>query len=244
MELRRSKDNLHNHRIMREVNKVYINIHGHRQANNIQEWVMMNLMAKDYPPDDIENGFYSVGFHPYNVGRVDEEDTINKVKLSTENLNVFAIGEIGLDKSIEAPLEDQMRIFKLQVEIAEYADLPVILHVVRAFNEMIEFMKAYRPSVPMIIHGYNGSAQMAETLIKTGFLLSFGEAIAGDHSKIVESLLAVPPEKLFLETDEGDLDIREIYHFAAEVKGITMDQLRIQIFENARTHLPRFADLF
>lgn len=229
---------------MQEVNKIYVNIHGHRQANNIQEWVMMNLMAKDYPPEDIDHGYYSVGFHPYNVGKVDEEDTISKVKLATENPHVFAIGEIGLDKSIEASMEDQMRVFEAQVEIAEYADLPVILHVVRSFNEMVEFMKVQKPVVPMIIHGYNGSCQMAETLVKEGYLISFGEAIAGDHSKVVESLLSVPVEKLFLETDEGDLDIREIYHFAAEVKGISMDHLRIQIFENARANLSRFADLF
>ena len=229
---------------MKNSNKIFINIHGHRHANNIQEWVMMNLMAKDYPPDDIENGYYSVGLHPYNVGKVDDEATLNKVKLATENLNVFAIGEIGLDKSIKAPLEHQMRVFKSQVEIAEYADLPVILHAVNAFNELVEFMKAHKPVVPMIIHGYNGSSQMAETLIDSGFLISFGEAIANDHSKIVESLLTVPVEKMFLETDEGDLDIREIYHFAAEVKGISMDHLRVQIFENAKTHLTRFADLF
>ena len=228
---------------MQEGDKIFINIHGHRKANNIQEWVMMNLMAKDYPPDDIENGYYSVGYHPYNVGKVDDEDTLNKVKLATENLNVFAIGEIGLDKTIEASLEQQMRVFKSQVEIAEYTDLPVILHVVRAFNEMVEFMKVQKPVVPMIIHGYKGSAQMAEILIREGFLISFGEAIAREHSKIVESLVAVPVEKLFLETDEGDLDIREIYHFAAEVKGISEEHLRVQIFENAKTYLSRFADL-
>jgi TatD DNase family protein len=225
-------------------NKTYINIHGHRQANNIQEWVMMNLMARDYPPDDIENGFYSVGFHPYNVGKVDVEDTINKVRLSTENPRVFAVGEIGLDKSIEAPLADQHAIFEAQVEIAEFADLPVVLHVVKAFNEVIEFAKAHRPSVPMIIHGFNGSPQMAESLLNTGFLISFGEAIAREHSRIVESLVLVPADKLFLETDEGDLDIREIYHFAAEVKGMTVDQLRKQIFDNARNNLSRFAGLF
>lgn len=229
---------------MQEADKIFINIHGHRKANNIQEWVMMNLMAKDYPPDDIENGYYSVGYHPYNIGKVDEEDTLNKVKLATENLNVFAIGEIGLDKTIEASLEQQMRVFKSQVEIAEYADLPIILHVVRAFNEMVEFMKVQKPVVPMIIHGYNGSAQMAEILIKEGFLISFGESIAKEHSKIVESLVAVPVDKLFLETDEGDLDIREIYHFAAEVKGLSEEHLRVQIFENAKTYLTRFADLF
>lgn len=229
---------------MQEVNKVFINIHGHRQANNIQEWVMMNLMARDYPPEDIESGFYSVGFHPYNVGLVDEEDTLNKVRLSTENLNVFAIGEIGLDKSIKAPLDLQMKIFEAQVEIAEFSDLPVILHVVRAFNEIVEFVKAHKPVVPMIIHGYNGSPQMAETLLREGLLISFGEAIARENSKIIDALKVVPVETLFLETDEGELDIREIYHTAAELKGVTMDHLRIQIFENAKTHLSRFADLY
>jgi TatD DNase family protein len=204
---------------------------------------MMNLMAREYPPDDIENGFYSVGFHPYNVGKVDVEDTINKVRLATENPRVFAVGEIGLDKSIEAPMDAQQRIFEAQVDIAEFADLPVVLHVVKAFNEVIEFAKVHRPAVPMIIHGYNGSPQMAEALLKAGFMISFGEAIAKEHSKIVESLLLVPADRLFLETDEGDLDIREIYHFASEVKGIPEDQLRKQIFENARNTLSRFDGL-
>jgi TatD DNase family protein len=229
---------------MQKEGKLYINIHGHRQANNIQEWVMMNLFAREYPPDDIEYGTYSVGFHPYNIGKADEEETLNKVRLATENLNVFAIGEIGLDKSISVPLEVQQRIFEKQVEIAEFADLPVILHVVRAFNEMIEFMNVHRPSVPMIIHGYNGSREMAGALVKAGFLVSFGEAIAREHSKIVEALLEVPVEKMFLETDEGDLDIREIYQVAAEVKGLTLDELRLRIVENAKTYLPRFAALF
>lgn len=224
--------------------KLFVNIHGHRQANNIQEWVMMNLMAKDFPPEDIENGAYSVGFHPYNVGKVDEETTLSAVQLATQHHNVFAIGEIGLDKSIDVPFDVQQRVLARQVEIAESAKLPVILHVVRAFNEMIEFMKAKAPKVPMIIHGYNGGREMADELIKNGFLISFGEAIAREHSKIIEALLSVPLDKMFLETDEGDLDIREIYATAAEVKGVGIDQMREQIVKNARASLPGFAALF
>jgi len=229
---------------MKKANKIYINIHGHRQANNIQEWVMMNLMAKDYPPEDIESGYYSVGFHPYNVGKVDDEETLSKVKLSTENTNVFAIGEIGLDKSIEAPLDHQRRIFEAQVDIAEYADMPVVLHVVRAYNEIINFMKVHQPVVPMIIHGFNGNEQMAESLLKAGFLISFGETIARNGSRAIEALKRVPVEKMFLETDEGELDIREIYQIAADLKGIAIDHLRVQIFENAKTNLARFSDIY
>lgn len=226
--------------IMGAIQSRYINIHGHRQADNIEEWVMMNLMAKDFPPEDIENGYYSVGFHPYNVGRVDEEETLEKVRKAVEHPRILAIGEIGLDKSIEAELEHQMRIFEKQVEIAEAAKLPIILHVVRAFNEIISFMKTHKPQVPMIIHGYNGGVQMAQDLVEADFLISFGQAITGEHSKIIEALQVVPLEKIFLETDEGDMDIRELYQFAAEVKGVSLDHLRIQIFENARTYLNRF----
>ena len=225
---------------MKSDQKIFINIHGHRQANNIQEWVMMNLLAREFPPEDIDHGYYSVGFHPYNVGKVNEKETLEKVQHATEHPRVFAVGEIGLDKSIDTPFDDQMRIFEKQVEIAESVNLPVVLHVVRSFNEIIGFAKSHQPMVPMIIHGYNGSAEMAEDLVKAGFLISFGEAITGEHSKIVEALQKVPVEKLFLETDEGDMDIREIYHFAAEVKEVSVDHLRVQIFENARTHLSRF----
>lgn len=220
--------------------KRYINIHGHRQASSIDEWVMMNLMAKDFPPDDIENGYYSVGFHPYNLEKADELETLDKVQRAVEHPRVLAVGEIGLDKSIEVPMEKQMRIFEKQVAIAESANLPVVLHVVRAFNEMVGFMKAQQPVVPMIIHGYNGSPQMAEELVKAGFLISFGEAITGEHSKIAEALQRVPVEKMFLETDEGDMDIRELYQFAAVIKGVSEDHLRLQMYENARTHLTRF----
>ena len=103
---------------------IYINIHGHRAANTINEWVLRNMFAQDYPPEDVEFGNYSVGLHPYHVGKVDEEDALNKVRLATENLHVFAIGEIGLDKSIDTPLNRQMQVFESQVEIAEFAELP------------------------------------------------------------------------------------------------------------------------
>lgn len=219
--------------------KRYINIHGHRQSNTIEEWVMQNLFARDFPPDDIDNGYYSVGFHPYNVGKANEEDTLNRVLKAVEHPRVLAIGEIGLDKSIEAPMDDQIRIFEKQVEIAEAAKLPVILHVVRTFNEVIGFMKAQQPEVPMIIHGYNGSVEMADELVKAGFMISFGEAITREHSKIIEAFQRVPVEMMFLETDEGDMDIRELYQFAAEVKGMPVDHLRDQIFENARKKISK-----
>lgn len=216
--------------------KVYINIHGHRQASNVEEWVLQNLLAKDFPPENMEDAYYSVGFHPYSIGSVNEAETLKKVGLAAKHPRVLAVGECGLDKSIDTNMEDQLRIFKQQVDMAEEADLPVVLHVVRAFNEMLEFMKAQRPVVPMIIHGYQGSVQMTESLLKAGFLISFGESIDRENSKSREALRQVPVESLFLETDEGERDIRELYHMAATIKEISVDQLREHIFDNFKTH--------
>ncbi len=197
----------------------------------------MNLLAKDFPPENIENGYYSVGFHPYSIGKVDEKETLEKVRFAIQHPRVLAVGECGLDKAIGTNMKDQLRIFEQQVDMAGAANLPVVLHVVRAFNEMLEFMKAHRPAVPMIIHGYQGSAQMAGALVKAGFLLSFGESIGREHPKTIEVLRQVPLESLFLETDEGEQDIRELYHMLAKIKDISVDQLREQIFENAMTCL-------
>ena len=101
-------------------------------------------------------------------------------------------------------------------------------------------MKSHQPVVPMIIHGFNGGPQMAEELIKAGFHLSFGEEIAGGNEKVRESLRNIPVENLFLETDEGGLDIRELYQITSEIKKISVDLLRLQIFENTRTSFSRF----
>jgi len=171
------RDNIKTTNIMGKDQKRYVNIHGHRQSNSIEEWVMQNLMAKDFPPDDIENGYYSVGFHPYNIGKVNEHETLEKVRLALDHPRVLAVGEIGLDKSLETALEEQLRIFEKQVELAESAGLPVVLHVVRSFNEMLGFIRANQPTIPMIIHGYNGSPQMVEELVKAGF--HSGRPLAG-----------------------------------------------------------------
>ena len=81
---------------------------------------------------------------------------------------------------------------------------------------------------------------MADDLVKAGFYLSFGEAIADGNAKLLESLRKVPVENLFLETDEGGLDIREIYQITSEIKNLSVDLLRLQIFENTKTNFSRF----
>ncbi|MFZ5941428.1 MAG: TatD family hydrolase [Bacteroidota bacterium] len=211
----------------------FVNLHAHRLALHEKEWVLTSVFAQDYPPENMDRGVFSTGLHPWHLGKTDQEIALHKVRLATESFNVLAVGETGLDKAISYPLDQQLKIFTRQVEIAEYADLPVIVHNVRAHQELITFMKVNRPVVPMIIHGFRGGAELAEDLLHAGFFLSFGVHFLND-AKTAEALGTAPMERLFLETDEASDDIRILYRKAAELKGISQDLLQIQVQENAR----------
>lgn len=203
----------------------YTNIHAHRFSEGPHEWVLTSLFAEDYPPSVHAEARYSVGIHPMHIENRDITLLLKKVRLSTENEQVLAIGETGPDKLIVTPMELQMKVFTAQVEIAELAGLPVIIHAVRSFSELIGFIRNRKPSVPMIIHGYHGSRQMAVDLINKGFYLSIGHAVIRDR-KTAEAIRQIPFERMFLETDEHDTDIRDIYARVAALKQVPEEELK------------------
>jgi TatD DNase family protein len=210
---------------MRLSENTYVNIHAHRKSDLPEEWVLTNMMIEDYPPEGDPDVFYSVGLHPWNILRSDLSLSLKRLQLATENCQVLAIGETGLDRVITTSLKLQLKVFEAQVGLAELADLPVIIHAVKSSQEMIAFFKEYKPAVPMIIHGYRGSLQLAEDLIKAGFYLSFGESLMSIE-KVREVFKVLPLEKLFLETDESTESIITIYKSAAALKEEPLEKLR------------------
>lgn len=103
--------------------------------------------------------------------KIDADLKIIEEKL--QNQNCLAIGECGLDKRIEMPLEPQISVFEKQLALAEKFGKPVVIHCVAAFQEVIEIKKRLNVKVPMIIHGFSKNIQVADQLINAGFYLSF-----------------------------------------------------------------------
>jgi TatD DNase family protein len=145
---------------------------------------------------------------------------------------VIAIGECGLDKCIATPMPLQIEVFSRQIELSERLGMPLVVHCVRAFNELLQLYKQLRPTQPWVVHGFTGKPALAEQLIKHGFYLSFGKALLVLDSQTGRSLHSVPLDHIFLETDDSKLEISEIYAAAAKILGLDIPTLQRQIVAN------------
>jgi TatD DNase family protein len=174
----------------------------------------------------------SVGIHPWYIDESNSEIQLKKLIEVADNQRVKFIGECGLDRLTYTPLPIQEAIFLKQIRIAEEVGKPVIIHCVRCFSELIAIKKLVRPKVPLIVHGFNQSLQIAEQLIQKGFFLSFGEALLHTDSNAQKALELIPINQFYLETDNKEVSIQKIYEKASEIKKIAINQLEDRIFEN------------
>ncbi len=145
--------------------------------------------------------------------------------------NCLAIGECGLDKRIEVPMELQVEVFEKQLALAEKYKMPVVLHCVAAFQELIQIKKRLKISVPMIIHGFSKNEQLAKQLVDNGFYISFGKYLL-QNPELEQVFKSVPSDRFFLETDTIEESIKSVYELAAKYKNITSEEVQNSIKQN------------
>lgn len=170
--------------------------------------------------------YYSAGIHPWELTERNAKHQLKFLKGLFTKKQFVAVGEAGLDKMAAASMEFQITMFKEQVALSERRKLPLIIHCVKAMEELLAVKKELKPEQPWIWHGFRGTPEQAKQLLKKGFYLSFGEYYPDD------TLVSVPADRLFLETDTADIDIEIFLHQAAIVRGVEVDDLRRAIHEN------------
>lgn len=198
-------------------------------------------MAKRYPK------FYTaVGFHPEYADRV-PADVIAQLESLAKNDKVVAIGEIGLDYHYEGyNREAQIKLFREQVALANKLDLPVIVHSRDAMEDTLSILREFRPKG--VMHCYSGSWESAKELLDMGFCISFTGVLTFKNSKkACKVMQQLPLDRFMLETDcpymspepcrgqrcDSSL-IRYTAQKAAEIKGISVDELLGATMENVR----------
>lgn len=124
-------------------------------------------------------------------------------------------------------------VFISQVELANQFNKPLIVHCVRAHEEVLRILKETPAMVPVIFHGFHNKLSVAEKILNAGHWLSFGKSLQQPGMKAV--LMVTALHKIFLETDDAALRIGWIYSEAAAVKNMTVDELSLQIEHNFQT---------
>lgn len=173
---------------------------------------------------------FSCGIHPWY-----SKDGESQFKLLSEiasDPKVVAIGETGLDKIKGPSFSIQIPLFKQHIELSEQLKKPLIIHAVKAWEELYHIRKDAKPTQPWIIHGFRGNPQITEQMKKVGFMFSLGERFN------VNSLEFIPTESLFCETDESAISIFEVYRQVASVLNYDVESLATLVAQNVQRVFP------
>ena len=200
----------------------FLNLHTHQFTN--QESILE--VVNQYPWEFNEAvTTYSIGIHPWYiiVDRIERDFAILEQKVVLDSC--LAIGECGLDKRIEIPLDLQQSVFERQLLLAQKYNKPVIIHCVAAFQELIDIKKKLNITVPIVVHGFSKNVQLATQLINNGFYLSFGKYLMR-NPEFEAVFTAIPNDRFFLETDTSEQTIQEVYALAAKYKNTSVSELQ------------------
>lgn len=170
----------------------------------------------------------SVGLHPWQVSN-DWKEKVDCVRNDAMNNNVWAIGECGLDKLRGGEFALQIEAFKAQIAISEELCKPMIIHCVKAFDEVLRLRQELvtqskherRHPQPWVVHGFRGKPEQAKQIMAKGILLSFS------HQYNIETLRFVFTcgHPFFLETDDRRLSVRQTYEQACLHLGVSLCHL-------------------
>ncbi len=206
-----------------------INIHTHHTSDSQNNTIDI---FNQYPWHFIENdAYYSIGIHPIFINQSNLKQDLITIENHLTNKKCLAIGEIGLDKLTDINFDLQIDVFKQQLKIAEKHQIPVIIHCVRAYQEILQIRKEMQLTIPFIFHGFNKNEQLLKQIISSKCIPSFGKNLL--HNPNLQTIFAnLSDDNFFLENDASNIKIEEIYHKAAEIKNTSINVIAENISTN------------
>jgi len=206
----------------------FFNLHTHKFTGRETVLELVNQYPHEF---DALIPYYSIGIHPWFIDETRLETDLQLIESKLQDSHCLALGECGLDKRIEFPLELQQMVFEKQLLLAQKENKPVVIHCVAAFQEIIATKKRLKITVPMIIHGFSKNGQVAKELFDNGFYISFGKYLLR-NPELKTVFQSIPNDSFFLETDTIDEGIEAVYELAAQYKNWSLDELHQQIKSN------------
>ncbi len=205
----------------------YINFHSHHPGGG-DIITIMNLMAgEDVPAQFPPNTLFSAGIHPWQLTEGNAQQLRTELLLIAAHPHVVMIGEAGFDRMRGAQGEIQYRVFLFQASLAAEMGKPMVIHCVRGWEELQRAHSEVSHDRPWVIHGFRGNTKLAASLAAKGFWFSLGA------KGITPAILGViSHDRIFLETDETDGSISEVYSMFAGAAGYDEDTTAALIKRN------------
>ena len=148
----------------------------------------------------------AAGLHPWWADGFDDASLAQLERLLNGHCELVAVGECGLDRKRGPPLAQQQAVFEGQIRLAEAHARPLLIHSVAAHDEVISLLRRGAFSHPFLMHGFSGSMEQAEALVKRGAFIGVSGIITHARSRKTRAVIAqLPLEALVLETDAPGL---------------------------------------
>jgi TatD DNase family protein len=193
----------------------------------------------------------TAGIDPFTSFELAErfDDELRRLEELLRGRSFCALGEIGLDYHYELdPKPVQAHRLERQLELARALDLPVVLHVREAHDDMAAVLRGH-PRSHGVVHSFTAGPREAEAYLTMGFRLGFNGVLTFKNAEEVRrAAAATPVERLLLETDSPYLapvphrgercepaHVRHTLVRLAQVLGERTDDLEAVTTENART---------
>lgn len=195
----------------------------------------------------------AVGLHPNDPSTGSGQASFDRAAFEAlaRDEKVVAIGECGLDffRSAKTPEEKaaQKERFLEHVELAETLHKALVIHCREAHEDMLAMLEAHMPRVPVVMHFFTGSGELAEKYLALGCYLSFPGPVT--YTDMYDDSIRVAPlDKILIETDapfaapvphkgkrNEPVFVEEVAAKIARVKGLLVGKIEEHTLENAKT---------
>lgn len=156
---------------------------------------------------EISNSFHTVysaiGIHPHEASCFNESVLDQLANLVSEK-RVRAIGETGLDFHYShSSRESQIISFTNHLELSIKVDLPVVIHIREAFEDVFSILRNPDFSNARgVIHCFTGDYEVAKRFIDLGFFISFSGIVTFKNAENVrDAAKRIPLDRMLIETD-------------------------------------------
>lgn len=196
-----------------------------------------------------EQVYAAVGIHPHSASSYTTE-VINKIESLTSEDKVVAVGETGLDYHyMNSPKEIQIESFSAHVDMATRLNLPFVVHVRDADEDMIDILTSARLiENPGVIHCFSGNWETAQKYLDLGFFISFSGIVTFNRAEeLRDAARNVPFDRILIETDSPYLapvphrgkpnepaNVRYVAEMIAKVRDVDIPTLEDQLIKNTK----------